>query len=333
MTQKSKHDKIIVWGAKLDTGHTHGFIHEACVRAAKHMGWNTYWLDNRDNIDHSFFDNAIVITEQWLVFQNGMSNRMPINKNATYVVHYLGNKGSVEGNPGASMYLGKVRKLIDFRFNAKNGWGANGVEDKNYIYQFKPDQYEAFNDVTFYERNSDYDRLYSIWATDLLPHEIRFDDRLAEKKNQAFFCGTIREDNSPVFEGFIKKCNEHKIPFLYNTPWQNQMSTEQIREFVKTSLLPLDVRPQNHLANGYIACRPIKNASYGALPMTNSSAINEFFQGDCAFAEDSGDLFDVTIQMQNDPKTKEMILHHMERIKKDHTYINRMNDIIVAAEI
>lgn len=333
MTQKSKHDKIIVWGAKLDTGHTHGFIHEACVRAAKHMGWDTYWLDNRDNIDHSFFDNAIVITEQWLVFQNGISNRMPINKNATYVVHYLGNKGLVEGNPGASMYLGKVRKLIDFRFNAKNGWGANGVEDKNYNYQFKPNEYEAFNDVTFYERSSEYDRLYSIWATDLLPHEIKFDDRLVEKKTQAFFCGTIREDNASVFEGFIRKCNDNKIKFLYNTPWQNQMTTEQIREFVKTSLLPLDVRPQNHIANGYIACRPIKNASYGALPMTNSSAINEFFQGDCAFAENSADLFDVTIQMQNNPKTKDLILHHMERIKKDHTYINRMNDIIAAAEI
>lgn len=328
-----KHNKIIVWGAKLDTGHTHGFIHEACVRAAKHMGWNTYWLDNRDNVDPSFFDDAIVITEQWLVFQNGISNNMPINKNATYVVHYLGNRGPVEGNPGADMYLGKVRKLIDFRFNAKYGWGANGVEDKNYNYKFEPEKYEALSDVSFYERGDAYDNLYSIWATDLLPNEINLNDRYTEQKRQAFFCGTIREDNGPLFEGFIRKCKEHEIPFLYNTPWQNQMPTEQIREYVTGSLLPLDIRPSNHLANGYIACRPIKNASYGALPMTNSPAINEFFGGDCAFAEDSGDLFDVAMKMQQDPTTKDLILHQMERIKKDHTYINRMSDIITAAEI
>ena len=328
-----RHKKIIVWGAKLDTGHTHGFIHEACVRASKYMGWNTYWLDNRDNVDESFFDDAIVITEQWLVFQNGISNKMPINKNATYLVHYLGNKGPVEGNPGADMYHGKVRKLIDFRFNAKYGWGANGVEDKNYNYKFEPEKYQAFNEVSFYETGGDYDKFYTIWATDLLPNEINFDDRLAEKKQQAFFCGTIREDNGPLFQGFMNKCKEHNIPFLYNTPWQNQMPTEQIREYVKTSILPLDVRPQNHLANGYIACRPIKNTSYGALPMTNSSAINEFFGGDCAFAEKSDELFDIAMQMQQDSKTQELILHQMQRIKKDHTYINRMSDIIKAAEI
>ena len=114
-----KHSKIIVWGAKLDTGHTHGFIHEGCVRAAKYMGLDVYWLDNRDNVSESFFDNAIVITEQWLVFKYGTSDRMPLNKTATYFIHYLGNRGRVEGNPGAEMYLGKVGKLIDFRFNSK----------------------------------------------------------------------------------------------------------------------------------------------------------------------------------------------------------------------
>ncbi len=333
-----KHKKIIVWGAKLDRGHTHAFIHESCVRAAKYMGIETYWLDNRDNVDPSFFDDAIVITEQWLVFPNGVSyncvcDKMPLNKNATYIVHYLGNRGPVEGNPGADMYLGKVRKLIDFRFNSKHGWGINGVEDKNYAYKFEPEKYEQISEVSFYERGTDYDKMYTLWATDLLPNEFRFEDRLKPKQRQAFFCGTIRDDNSPMFMNFIHKCKENNIPFLYNTPMQQQMPIEQIRSFVCDSLLPLDIRPANHLANGYIACRPIKNASYGGLPMTNSPAINEFFNGECAFAEDSGDLFDVAMSMQNDPNTPDMILSHMQRIQKDHTYVNRINDFIHAAEI
>lgn len=327
-----KHKKFIIWGAKLDTGHTHGFIHESCFRAAKHMGIDTYWLDNRDNVDESFFDDSLVLTEQWLAFQSGISNKLPLNKTATYIVHYLGNLGAVEGNPGADMYLGKVKKLIDFRFNCKYGWGVNGVPDKNYAYKFEPEKYEALNDVSFYERGIDYDKFYTIWATDLLPHEISFQDRFSEQKRQAFFCGTIREDNAPLFNNFVQKCHENKIPFLYNTPEKSQMPIETIRQHVRSSLLPLDIRPNNHLANGYIACRPIKNTSYGGLPMTNSSAINEFFRGACAYAEDSGKLFDVAIEMQHDPKTKDIILQHMQWIAQKHTYINRITDLITASE-
>lgn len=330
-----KHNKIIIWGAKLDTGHTHGFIHEAIYRAGKYMDIPTYWMDNRDlnSVTPDFFDDALIITEQWLVFKNGISNALPLRPTSTYLVHYLGNKGPVEGNLGAEMYLGKVGKLIDFRFNAKYGWGNNGVEDKNYDYKFEPEKYEAISDVSFYEKSKDFDRLYSIWATDLLPNEFDFDHRLTPLENRAFFCGTIRDDNQEKFIPFIKKCEEHKIPFLYNTPWQNQMPTEQVREFVRTSLLALDVRPDNHLANGYIACRPIKNVSYGALPMTNSKEIYEFFDGECAYANNSGDLFDVAIEMQKDEKTKDKILNQMKRVKEKHTYINRLRDMIIASEI
>ena len=328
-----KNIKIIIWGAKLNTGHTHGFIHESCYKASKRLGLETYWLDNRDNVDACFFDNSIVITEQWLVFQNQYSNRMPLNKSATYFVHYLGNKGPVEGNPGIEMYFGKVKKIIDFRFNSKFGWGSNGVEDKNYNYKFEPDKYEKISDVSFYEKSDLCDKFYSIWATDLLPHEINFEDRFSKQEKRAFFCGTIRDDNSSYFQGFIDKCKKNDIQFIYNNPWQNQMPTNIIRNYVKTSLLPLDLRPANHLANGYIACRPIKNVSYGSIPITNSETIRDFFNGDCAYSDDSSKLFDIAIDMQNSPKTKDLILHHMENIKKNHTYMNRIKDIIQVAGV
>ena len=183
----NKYKKIIVWGAKQDTGHTHAFIHGAIVRAAQSMGIETYWLDNRDNVSEEFFNDAIVVTEQWLVFQNGYSNNMPLNKTACYLVHYLGNLGNVEGNPGTEMYLGKVGKLIDFRFNAEHGWGINGSPDKNYNYKFEPSKYDAFNDVSFYEKGDSYDNFYSIWATDLLPEEIDFDVRFTHHKKIEHF--------------------------------------------------------------------------------------------------------------------------------------------------
>ena len=95
----------------------------------------------------------------------------------------------------------------------------------------------------------------------------------------------------------------------------------------------MDCRPKNHLDNGYIACRPIKNVSYGGLGMTNSKTIYDFFNGEIAYAADSGDLFDIAIDMQKDPKTKDVILNQMKWIKEHHTYINRVEDIIKAAEI
>jgi hypothetical protein len=339
-----KYKKIILWGAKMDTRHTHAFIHEACYRACKYMGLDVYWLDNRDRVDNSFFDDAIVITEQWLVFNNPMadlpvasgqpiSDNMPLNKSACYIVHYLGNLGPIDGNPGAAMYLGNVGKLVEFRFTAVNGWGINGQRDKNYAYEFKPEKYEAFNDVSYFQRLPTHDVIYTIWATDLLPDEINFEDRFTPLEPTAFFCGTIREDNRDVFESFIKKCKDNKIPFVYNNPWVCALPTDAIRQQIATSLLPVDCRPKNHLANGYISCRSIKNVSYGALGMTNSKPIYDFFEGDIAYAPDSGDLFDVALEMQANPKTKDLILRHMKRIKEQHTYVNRIKDFIRAAEM
>ena len=67
--------------------------------------------------------------------------------------------------------------------------------------------------------------------------------------------------------------------------------------------------------------------------MTNSKTIYDFFNGEIAYAPDSGDLFDMAVEMQKDPKTKDVILKQMKWIKDQHTYINRVKDIIKAAEI
>lgn len=323
-----KHNKIIIWGAKLDTGHTNGFIHLGYYRAAKALGYEVYWLDNRDSIDVSFFDDALVITEQWLVFAFGASNNMPLNKTATYFVHYLGNKGNVEGNPGASMYLGKVKRLIDFRFTATHGWGVNGVLDKNYNYTFTPEKFQKISSATYFEKSNEYDNFYSMWATDLLPNEFNYEDAIHPRVKQAFFCGTIRDDNKDVFEGILKKCKKENIPIIYNNPTKYQMSTEEIRKYVRESLLPIDVRPKNHLAYGYIACRPIKNVSYGNIAITNSSAIRDFFNGNCAYAQNSADLFDVAIDFQSKIDVTDKIIEEMQKIQKEHTYINRLEDIL-----
>lgn len=329
-----RHSKLIVWGAKFDTGHTHAFVHDAIVRAGEYLKIPTYWMDNRDNVPDEFFDDALIISEQWLVFANGISHKLPLRPTSTYLIHYLGNKGPVEGNPGAGMYLGKVGRLIDFRF--ATNWGVNGVEDKNYAYHFEKEKYTPINDGTsFFERGPEYDIFYSIWATDLLPNEINFDARLTPFKepHYAFFGGTIREDNQEMFIPFVEECKKANIPFVYNSPWQNPLTVEQMRNAVVQSYLPLDARPQNHLANGYISCRSIKNISYGALCLTNSKETYDFFDQEVAYAPNTGELFHIAQKMQNDRRTKDLILNQMKKVKNKHTYVNRLYDMIAASEM
>jgi hypothetical protein len=329
-----RHRKLIVWGAKFDTGHTHAFVHDAIVRAGEYLKIPTYWMDNRDNVPDDFFDDALIISEQWLVFANGISHKLPLRPTSTYLIHYLGNKGPVEGNPSAGMYLGKVGRLIDFRF--ATNWGINGIEDKNYAYRFEKEKYTQINDGTsFFEQGSEYDIFYSIWATDLLPNEINFDARLTPFKepHYAFFGGTIREDNQEMFIPFVEECKKDNIPFVYNSPWQNPLTVEQMRNAVVQSYLPLDARPQNHLANGYISCRSIKNISYGSLCLTNSKETYDFFDQEVAYASDTGELFHVAQKMQKDHKTKDLILNQMKKVKNKHTYINRLYDMITASEM
>ena len=339
-----KHKKIIVWGAKMDTGHTHAFVHHAIVRAAEYLSLPVYWLDNRDNMPDDFFDDAIIITEQWLVFPNGLSvtsNKLPLRKSSTYLVHYVGNKGvTADGNPSVDMYLDKVGRLIDHRLACS--WGVNGVEDKNYAYEFNKSQCEELGGGSgYYQKGDKYDFFYSFWGTDLLPTEINFNDRFIPFKEPkyAFFGGTItngwgnpEDGNIDYIKPFAEECQKEGISFIWNDTQKNPLTPMQLKQASSESYLPIDVRPKNHLVNNYVSCRTIKNCSYGQLVITNSKAIQEFFGGEVAYSENTAELFHIAKEMQDNPKTKDMIWCQMQMVKEKHTYVSRIIDIVNIAE-
>ena len=72
--------KIIIWGHKLHS-HTHSYIHGAFFKAFKSMGYDTYWLDNSDNIDVISFKDCLFMTE------GQCDNSIPLDKTNRYILH------------------------------------------------------------------------------------------------------------------------------------------------------------------------------------------------------------------------------------------------------
>ena len=313
--------KIIIWGHKLDTGHTHSYVHYGFHRAAKFMGYDCYWLDNRDTVDYDFFDNSLVISEQWAVFANQISNKLPMHKNAYYVINYVGNKqevnGNLDGNPGINLYLNKVKRLIEMRFSCD--WG----DDKNWEYSFEPKKYIELQEKTSYlEKKTDYDILYSFWATDLLPNE--FDESYCdrEREDRALFVGTIRSDNEYLFHPFIEACKENNVPFMWNNPWNGALSVEQTREEISKSNYTPDFRPGYTATGGYVSCRTFKNFSYGNWCSTNSQKVYEFYDGQIPFSENTHEIFYKIKEKINDRKT---LKNMMKMVQSNHTFVNRID--------
>ena len=326
-----KHKRVIIWGYKLYS-HTHSYIHAGYYQAFKNLGYDVHWLDSNDNFDPQLFDDALIFTEQWAVMNNP---NMPLSNNSTYAVHYLGNKeNQVEGNPGPSIYFGRVGRLIDVRCNVDK-W-----IDKNYDYSLDRSKVEKIGSGSYYEKGSDYDIFYTLWATDLFPEQINFDDMYIPKENYVFFAGTIgggrggpkdcspappEYDNLIYLNPFIQACEELGIEFRYNCPWISPQTFEEQKVIIQKSYLAPDFRHRAFKERGYIPCRTFKNISYGQLGITNSKPVYEFFDGNITYNEDTYQLFfDAEKQREN----YDMIRSQMLFVKENHTYINRVNELI-----
>lgn len=338
---KMRHKKIIIWGVKPDTGHTHTYIHSAFYRAAQYLGVEVYWLDDRDNVDPSFFDDSLILSEHSIATQHPVSRNLPLRMSSTYIMNCLGNKQHESGIwPGAPHYLGKVGRIIDFRF--RFNWS-----NECYLYKFEKEKYTPVNDdgISFIEFGKDcgqeYDNYYSLWATDLLPNEIDFENRFFpwEEPKYAFFSGTIRKqngqgDNYDIFMRFIKACQENNIIFHFNDVWSRPgMSPIDLKNLSLKAFLSVELRPSDHIESNYVSDRNFKNISYGQLTMTNCLGAYEFFDREIAYHKDPYQLFHVAYEMRMNPKSKNMILNQMKKVRSKHTHVHRMRDFIAISNM
>ena len=326
-------NKVIIWGFPLHT-HTHSYIHGGWYKAFKSLGYDTHWFHDGGYPSEDVFDycNALFITEGYA------DGRIPIVSSSIYFVHICINP---------EKYLGKVKRLIEIRYL------VDSIRDCNYEYTLDKTKCIKISDASYYEKltdngglrnyheNSkkmDYECIYTCWATDLLPEEIKEENIDRQRDKCIYWCGSYDRNNNPELRKFIEASESKGISFRFNNPWNNPLSYEKVQELTMKSFMSPDIRCSGdpnkvrlgetgtcHKQIGYIPCRILKAISYGLLGITNSKHVWELLDKKVVYNDDEGQLFHDAVKEINN---KELIREQMKIVKERHTYINRINDLL-----
>jgi hypothetical protein len=209
------------------------------------------------------------------------------------------------------------------------------------------------SDCTYYEKLHDngglakyhenplpmeYECVYTCWATDLLPHEIKDEFIGWPKDNKIYWFGSANHRNTQEIAIFYEECMKNGIEFLTNDPWQNPQPFDVVQDYTRRSLMSPDFRgggdPRKmalgetgscHKSIGYIACRLLKSISYGHLGITNSKHAYELLEKTPVFNSDEKQLFYDAVQQLNN---HELIRKQMAIVREKHTYVNRIHDLL-----
>lgn len=316
--------KVIIWGYPLYS-HTYSYINDAFYKAFKYMGYETYWFDDDNYPDTFNWNDCIFLTEGFA------DKNIPLNKSCTYLVH---------GPPNPKKYIDiNSKKFVDIRYN--HVW----MKDHIYDYTLDKNKVQKIGNSCYFEKSKntkihfkndyheydldDYDKFYISWATNLLPHEINLDSIYYSRKNEIWFCGSIvaniRCENFSVFKPFIQECEKLKIPFHVNDPFKNPLSDIEVIRRTMDSLIGIDLRGPEHLKNGYLPCRIMKNISYGHLGLTNSYEVFKELDGNCLYEKDPVEILYKALNKKSDLN---FIKTSMLYVKENHTYINRIKSLM-----
>lgn len=292
-------NRIVIWGHK-NNGHTHGYIHSSYFKAFKYMGYDTYWFDNNDNVSGFNFDNCIFLTED-----QAQSN-IPLNKTCKYILHHT-----------------KLDKYIDNNLNFINlanylKYCDSGIDE---IYN-KGNELTKVGECCFWDEKSK--TLHQPWATDLTPNEIDLNNALKSDgtSDDIYYIGMAHE-NTGNLNLFSNSAKIHGKNFIITRGQSDDSNMELIRK----SLISVDIRGDWHLECGYLPCRIFKNISYGRLTGTNSENVKKIMGDHVVYDPKPEGLFNKMIEAEK-KSSLEDIKSAMNCIKTDHTYVNRINNLL-----
>jgi len=328
--------KVIIWGFPLHT-HTHSYIHYGWVKGFKYLGYETYWFHDDDFPRDFDYNDCLFITEGYA------DSKIPIVSTSIYFVH-------IARNP--EKYIGNVKRFIEIRY-----W-VDSIKDCNYNYVFDKMKCIKISNCTYYEKlhnnggiarfhsnptPMEYECIYTCWATDLLPIEILEENIYRKRDNKIYWFGSANHTNTKEIAIFYEECQKNGIEFVTNNPWHNPQSFETVQEYTMRSLMSPDFRSSGdpnkiaigetgtcHKQIGYIACRILKAISYGHLGITNSRHTYELLDKQVIYNADERQLFyDAHKELNN----YDLIKLQMNIVRENHTYLNRIKDLLYTLSI
>jgi hypothetical protein len=293
--------KVIIWGHKLNS-HTHSYIHYGFHKAFKFLGYDTYWLDNTDNISHLNFDNCLFITEQQA------EQGIPVSNTSKYVFHSI-------ASPTANRpYTPDL--TIDILQTSSIPVDCRKV---NY----------------FTYENTDSKLLIQPWATDLLPNEFNFNAAIQPRKLEAYFFGTVVKsgwnDNHKEINEFQASCFSKGIVFFFRGLYTGgALPSERCIELMRRGIAAPVIQSVAQINAGYIPCRIFKNISYGNYGMTNSKAVGDLLKDYVPelICNDASLMLGQMFDLKNRDTKHAILLQQMKYIQSNHTYINRIESIM-----
>jgi hypothetical protein len=289
--------KIVIWGHPLHS-HTHSYIHYGFYRACKSIGYDVEWLDDKsENVDLS---DSIVITS------NGVIQNLPFVDSSTYFIHNL---------------------TDDFEKPERDNVHNFFVYHTGYS---KPmSKLEKIDDYSWYDPQTRTPVI--MWATDLLPEEIKEPVLYNESLTSNNFVGTIQGNNLITFAKIGAKRGKDFNNYGGYTGFPDNdgnefYSNENNIRAIQDSYLSFDIREDFHLKNGYIPCRVFKNISYGKWTGTNATNAENFFGDKITVGSELETLYD-NLEADSRNATYEKVQDAMNFVRDNHTYINRINSL------
>lgn len=297
-------DKVVIWGHKFGT-HTHSYIHNGFYIAFNHLGYETYWLDNSDDVSEFDFSNTLFLTE------GQVDNNIPLRNDCLYMLHNPSNPEKYINNIPAKNRI-YFQVYTDDVLNK-----PNCVMIDKFVYYNLPSQC-----------------LYMPWATDLLPDEIEtIKQQVCKSPTQNYVCwvGTIGVGlfgNKEQIDPFIQASEENGFEFIHTY----RVSVEDNIKLISESYMAPTIVGKWQQEKGYIPCRIFKNISYGKMGVTNSRNVYEIFDRKIVYNPDSYQLFYDAQERMKD-LTVDEIYELMDIVKTKHTYINRIQTLLFLMDL
>lgn len=288
-----EYKNVIIWG-HLESGNTYSYIHRAFFRAFQEMGFNTYWFEDKENNVNTAngIGSALYVTE------GQVDKFIPLRNDCAYVTH----------------------NCVTDKYKNVKQIGIQVLTNQDPV----SENSTVLSPVSHYEKSSNL--LFFPWATDLLPREFDFDNVLkTPKENYVYWVGTIAKhgtfENISEIQPFDNNCYKRGILFKQ----VSGVSTEENKILVNKSYIAPTIVGKWQKQVGFIPCRIFKNISYGELGVTNSETIRNIFGDLVVYEPDTSKIIET---VGDERFNKERIIRGMKFVQENHTYINRIKDIL-----